>query len=119
MATFNKSNWTPTASSEHARVYVPNAIAAATNISGNGAATVITMTVPWQFKGNGQITVSVPVGATALNTGLSFGEPQLLGPASGSYASGGHPRVQVALINDSNVGVNVQAGQGDLILVQY
>jgi hypothetical protein len=119
MASFQKSNWTRTTSSEHSRVYSPNAIAAG-NVTGNGGQTTITLTVPFQFQGNGQVEATLPANlANAnMNTGLSFGAVQLLAPASGSYASGNHPRVQVPLINSTNANLNLQQTV-DLVVVQY
>jgi hypothetical protein len=119
MAIFNKSNWLRTCSSEHARVYVPNAIAAG-NVTGNGGATTITLTVPWQFQGNGQCECSFPatLANANINSGLSFGTVQLLAPSSGSYSSGQHPRVQFPLINSTNGNLNMQQ-TSDIICVQY
>ena len=117
MATFQKSNWTRTASSEKARVYAPSALAAG-NVTGNGGQTTVTVTVPFQFQGNGQIQASFPPSDTAPNNGLNMGEPLLLAPASGSYGAGNHPRIQVAFINSTNGNLNLQQTT-DLIFVQY
>lgn len=118
MTTFNKSNWTRTTSSEHSRVYAPSAITAG-NVTGNGGATVVTVTVPFQFQGNSQVEATLPVTGAVLNSGLSLGTVVLLAPASGSYAAGNHPRVQVPVINSTNGNLNVQTTQGDLIIIQY
>jgi hypothetical protein len=119
MAIFNKSNWLRTVSSEHARVYVPNAIAAG-NVTGNGGQTTLTITVPWQFTGNAPIDCSFPctLSNANINTGLILGTAQLLAPASGSYALGNHPRVQVPLVNSTNGNLNMQQ-TSDLCLVQF
>jgi hypothetical protein len=119
MAIFNKSNWSRTCSSEHARVYYPNAVASG-NVTGNGGQTTITLTVPFQFQGNGQVEATLPCTAANanLNTGLTFGTVSLLVPASGSYALGNHPRVQVPLVNSTNGNLNLQQ-TADLLVVQY
>jgi hypothetical protein len=119
MGTFQKSNWTRTTSSEHSRVYAPNAIAAG-NVTGNGGQTTITVTVPWQFAGNGQVEATFPCtfSNANVNSGLTLGSTQLLPPSSGSYAGGNHPRVQVPLINSTNGNLNLQQ-TSDLVIVQY
>jgi hypothetical protein len=96
MADFQKSNWLRTASSEHARVYLPSSqgfgITAATVTA--SSMQIYTATVPFQFQGNGQVEVGLPAGITALQNGVQLGEAELLPPASGSYSLGNHPRVQ-------------------------
>ncbi len=87
MATFQKSNWTRTTSSEHSRVYAPNAVTAG-NVTGNGGATVVTVTVPFQFQGNGQVEATLPVTGAVLNSGLSLGTVVLLAPAAANSFSG-------------------------------
>jgi len=119
---FQRSNWTRTASAEHARVYSNSAIATG-NITGNGGATTITLTVPWQFQGNGQIDVSIPPSTNGItaNSAAQIGVVQLIAPSSTTYSggqSGNHPRVQLQVVNVSNANVNIQTTT-DLILVQY
>lgn len=95
MAEFKASNWTRTASGEHARQYFPSSqgfgITAAT--VGANSTQIYTLTAAFQFQGNGQIEVSLPVGTTALQTGISIGEAYLSPPASGSYSKGNHPLI--------------------------
>jgi hypothetical protein len=119
MGTFQKSNWTRTTSSEHSRCYAPNAVAAG-NVAGNGVATVVTVTVPWQFQGNGQVEATFPATFTNgnVNSGITLGSTQLLPTSSGSYAAGNHPRVQVPVINSTNANLNLQQ-TCDLVIVQY
>ncbi len=119
MADFQKSNWTRTASSEHARVYLPASqgfgITAATVTS---ASTMIyTATVPYQFQGNGQVEASLPAGAT-LVAGVTLGNAVLLSPASGSYALGNHPRVQINASYSSGVATTTVAVTS-VVVVQY
>ena len=113
---FQKSNRRATASSEHASVYTPAAINANTN-----AATplVIQQVVPWQFKGVGQIEVTVPPGTTATNfpNSVSFGSAYLVANASGSYAAGFHPLVQYSVT--STVAANQTLTNVDTFIVQY
>jgi hypothetical protein len=119
MGTFQKSNWTRTASSEHSRVYAPNAIAAG-NVTGNGGQTTVTVTVPWQFQGNGQVEATLPAtfSNANVNSGISLGTVQLLAPTGTSYATGSHPRVQVPIINSTNGNLNLQQAC-DFVIVQY
>jgi hypothetical protein len=114
MANFQKSNWTRTASSEHARQYFVGAIAAQT-VAAN-TTVVLTLTATYQFQGNGQIEASLPAGAT-LAAGLVLGQAQLLAPGSGSYAAGNHPRVTVQVTNPTAGALTPAAT--DLIVVQY
>ncbi len=114
MANFQKSNWTRTASSEHARQYFVSGIAAQT-VTANTTA-VITLTATYQFQGNGQIEASIPAGAT-LAAGLVLGQAQLLAPAAGSYAAGNHPRITVQVSNPT--ASNITPVACDLIVVQY
>ena len=114
MANFQKSNWTRTASSEKMRQYFPNAIAAQT-IAAN-TSLVLTLTAAYQFQGNGQVEASLPVSAT-LAAGLVLGQAQLIGPASGSYAAGNHPRITVQVTNPTAAAITPVAC--DLLCVQY
>jgi hypothetical protein len=77
--------------------------------------TVITLTAQFAFKGNGQIDVSLPHDMS-LAAGLVLGQAQLLGPASGSYSAGNHPRITVQVQN--TIGITTTA-VADLIVVQY
>lgn len=115
MANFQKSNWSRTAQAEHARVYCPAAIP---NTAINfGVNSVITLTVPFQFQGPGQVQVSLPTGQV-LNSNLDISTPQLLGPASGSYSLGNHPRVQFT-VGNSSTGTNNTPANTDVLIVQY
>jgi hypothetical protein len=117
MADFQKSNWTRTASSEHARVYLPSSqgfgITPATVTA--SSMQIYTATVPFEFQGNGQVDATLPVGATALQTGIALGSAQLLAPASGSYSLGNHPRV--AFSTTSLIAATIAATS--VVLVQY
>lgn len=113
---FQKSNWTRTTPSYHARVYAPAAIP---NTAINfGQTSAITLTVPYQFQGPGLLQVGIPAGQTNLNAGLDIGAAQLLGPASGSYGSGGHPRVLFNLQNMTNA-TNYTPANTDVIVLQF
>jgi hypothetical protein len=114
---FQKSNWTRTASAEKARVYVPAAISNIANTNFVQGTTLLTLTVPFEFQGPGQVEVSIPAGQTALNTNLSLAECQLISPASGSYSLGNHPRVTVKFVNSGSG--NIVPSTTDLFLVQY
>lgn len=111
---FQKSNWTRTALGQHARQYFVGGVAAQT-VAAN-TTVVITLTATFQFQGNGQVDVSVPMGAT-LAAGLVLGNAELLGPASGSYALGNHPRITVQLTNPTAGALTPVAT--DLLAVQY
>jgi hypothetical protein len=112
---FKKSNWTRTVLSDHSVVYAPGAITTGTIAANTNSA--ITITVPYQFKGNGQVLATLPEGDT-LDAGLVVTGASLLGPASGSYAAGNHPRV---VVNISNVTVAdiTPVSAHDLVIVQY
>ena len=114
MANFQKSQWTRTAVGEHARQYFVGAIAAQT-VAAN-TSIVLTLTATYQFQGNGQVEASLPMGAT-LAAGLVIGQAQLLGPGSGSYAAGNHPRITVQVTNPTAGALTPAAT--DLICVQY
>ncbi len=117
MTDFQKSNWSRTASSEHARVYLPSTqgfgITAATVTA--SSMQIYTATVPFQFQGNGQVEDSIPQGATAIQNGVQLGEAILLPPASGSYSLGNHPRVQFK--TTSVIAATIAATS--VLLVQY
>jgi hypothetical protein len=130
---FQKSNWTRTTSSEHARQYFPATVGG--SISGTSVAgtvtggivfaanqtRVLTLTAAFQFQGNGQVMVSAPEGAsnyaTAAAQGLVIDNAWIQGPASGSYSAGNHPLIMVNL--STNVALTTAATGFDLIAVQY
>jgi hypothetical protein len=125
--TFQKSNWTRTASSEHARQYFPASSngTATGNLTFVGAALkTITLTAAFQFQGNGPVTVSAPEGAgsgyaTVAAQGIVIENAWLQGPASGSYAGGNHPLILVNLSNATTATVTTATTGFDLIAVQY
>lgn len=116
---FNKSNWTRTTAPAHARVYSPSSIGGlpTQNITGNGGAAVLTITVPFQFQGDGAIECIFPPSSPGINTGAALGQPQLLAPASGAYSGGNHPRIQVSVTNSTNGNLTPQSN--DLIFYQF
>jgi hypothetical protein len=115
MATaFQKGNRHPTAGTEKAFIYVPNGVTAITNINSTSP-TTIQQVVPWQFKGNGQVEISSPVGFNLPN-GVTFGAATLVANASGSYAAGFHPIVQYSVLASSG---NVNVANTDVFIVQY
>jgi hypothetical protein len=77
--------------------------------------TVLTLTAQFAFKGNGQVDVSLPHDMS-LAAGLVLGQAQLLGPASGSYGAGNHPRITVQVQNTAGI---TNTAAADLIVVQY
>lgn len=122
---FQKSNWTRTAGSEHARQYFPaasNATATGGLVFAAGGANIITLTANFQFQGNDQVLVSAPEGAgsgyaTAAAAGVNIENAWLQGPATGSYAAGNHPLILVRLT--SSAAYTTAATGFDLIAVQY
>lgn len=115
MATaFQKGNRRGTASSEHASIYVPNGVAAITNLNST-TPTTIQQVVTWAFKGNGQIEVSLPAGFSLPN-GVAFGQCALIANSSGSYAAGFHPIVQTSVVT---TGGNINVANTDVLYVQY
>lgn len=102
MAAFNKSNWTRSVGDAKMIQYFPNGIpnvAVAANSS-----TILTLTGARQFKGNGQMDVTIPffTGANGpLIAGLSLSDSVLISPASGSYALNNFPRIQVKIQNNT------------------
>src|SRR5215469_9722716 len=109
----NKANRLPiTSPHRYAQYFVngwPGVTAAAAGV------TVVTLTAAFGFKMNGQVEVSLPHDAT-LAAGLVIGQAQLLGPASGSYAAGNHPRITVQVQNTAGI---TSTAVADLIAVQY
>lgn len=114
MGTFQKGNRKAVAESVKASVYTPNGIAAITNLNST-TPTTVQQVVPWQFKGNGQIEISLPVGANLPN-GVSLGQACLIANSSGSYAAGFHPIVQYSVVT---TGGNVNVSNTDTFIVQY
>ena len=114
MANFQKSNWTRSVSADKMVVYVPGAIPNV--LVGLNSSTTITITVPFQFKGNGQVEESLPTSAVALVAGLSLSESNLLAPAAGSYSLGNHPRISFKISN--NTTGNLTPPATDLIFWQ-
>jgi len=121
---FQKSNWTRTVSSEHARQYFPASVQG--TVTGNltiaaGATKTLTLTATFQFQGNGQVEVSAPEGVsnfqTAAAQGLVITNAYLTGPSSGSYSAGNHPLIVVNLF--SSTLMTTAATGFDLIAVQY
>jgi hypothetical protein len=114
---FQRSNWTRTALAEKARVYANSAIATG-NVTGNGGVQTVTVTVPFQFQGNGQVQASLPAGSVFQNSALDLAAVSLIAPSGVSYAAGSHPRVQFQVQNSSNSNSNIQTAL-DVIIVQY
>jgi hypothetical protein len=111
---FQKGNRRATAGSDKATVYLPSGIAAITNLNSTNAQTIQSV-VPFQFKGNGQVEVTTPMGFTLPN-GASIGSATLIQNGSGSYAAGFHPLVQFT-VGSGTANVNVNAT--DVLIVQY
>lgn len=115
MATaFQKGNRRGVAESVKASVYTPNGIAAITNLNST-TPTTVQQVVPWAFKGNGQIEISLPAGFTLPN-GVTIGQTALIANASGSYAAGFHPLVQYSVVT---TGGNINVSNTDTLIVQY
>jgi hypothetical protein len=115
MATaFQKGNRRATAGADKATVYVPSGVAAITNINST-TPTTIQQVVPFQFKGNGQIEITSPVGFNLPN-GVTFGAATLIANSSGSYAAGFHPIVQFSVLASTG---NVNVAASDIFIVQY
>jgi hypothetical protein len=115
MATaFQKGNRRATVGADHASVYVPNGVVAASNIN-SIVPTVIQQVVPWAFKGVGQIEITSPPGFILPN-GVTFGQATLVANSSGSYAAGFHPIVQYS-VQAASANLNFTAQ--DVLIVQY
>ncbi len=115
MATaFQKGNRRAVAEAVKASIYVPNGIAAITNLNST-TPTTIQQVVPWAFKGVGQIEVSSPPGFNLPN-GVTIGQPTLVANSSGGYASGNHPIVQYSVVT---TGGNINVSAADVFIVQY
>jgi len=94
---------------------LPSVIATQT-LSAN-ATTVLTTSVPFQFKGNGPVEASFPFGQLFQN---SSGQPSLgecwLTQAT-SYAGGTHPSVNIRLNNCGSAATITAAS--DLVVTQF
>ena len=116
---FQKSNWTRTASSEHARQYF-TAVAAGITIAA-ASTSLITVTAAFQFQGNGGVEVSLPFGASSAETaaaqGMVIGAAWLQPAASGSYAAGNHPLLVFQATSQTLM--TVAATGFSVIAVQY
>lgn len=111
---FQKGNRKAVAESVKASVYTPSGINTNTNA---GTQATIQQTVPWAFKGNGQVEVTLPFGFTLPN-GVSVGTVSLVQGAS-PYAAGtaaSHPIVQYTLV--TSLAAN-QVCLSDTFIVQY
>jgi hypothetical protein len=118
--TFNKGNWSRVCEGAKAIVYLPQSQSkgiVAQTLSVNSV-TVLTFSVPFQFKGNGPVETSFPFGQTFQNsTGQpSLGETWLT--EGTSYANGTHPVVNIKLVNSSTAAATITAGS-DLLLIQF
>lgn len=115
MATdFQKGNRRAVSESVKASIYVPNGIAAITNLNST-TPTTVQQVVPWSFKGNGQIEVTLPAGFTLPN-GVTIGQAALIANGSGSYAAGFHPLVQYSVVT---TGGNINVANTSTFIVQY
>jgi hypothetical protein len=117
---FQKSNWTRTASSEHARQYF-TAVAAGITIAANTSAIITLTSCAFQFQGNGQVEVSFPTGLssgeTAAAQGLIVGQAWLQATATAAYSAGIHP--QICFQVTSQTLMTVATGGFSVIAVQY
>jgi len=97
-------------------VYLPAGIAAQT-VSLNQTV-VVTKAVPFQFKGNGPVDISLPFGQSIQN---STGQPSL-GEAwltqATSYAGKTNPSINFRIINSATVAATITAAS-DLVLTQF
>lgn len=129
-AAFQKSNWTRTASGQHARQYFPassNGTATGNLTFTAGAVKSLTLTAAFQFQGNGQVQVTAPEQGgstsgfggyeTAAAAGVVIENAYLIGAASGGYAAGNHPLIVVNV--SSGAAYTTSAAGFDLLAVQY
>lgn len=115
MATaFQKGNRRGVAESVKASIYVPNGIAAITNLNST-TPTTVQQVVTFGFKGNGQIEVTMPAGFTLPN-GVTIGQASLIANGSGAYSAGFHPLVQYSVVT---TGGNINVSNTDTFIVQY
>jgi hypothetical protein len=113
---FNNSNRTRLVGADKAVQYMTSATGGITTATvGANATLIITSTVQFQFKGNGPVDISLPLGFT-LASGLSLGEAVLIAPASGSYAKGNHPQVSYKVVNSTAAAITPAAT--DVIVFQ-
>ena len=116
---FQKSNWTRTVASEHARQYF-TAVAAGITITA-ATSQLLTVTAAFQFQGNGQVDVSFPYGLsngeTAAAQGLILGPAWLQPAGSGSYSAGNHPLLVFQVTSQTLM--TVAAGGFSMLAVQY
>jgi hypothetical protein len=117
---FQRSNWTRTASGEHARQYF-TAVAAGITITAATSQLITLTSCAFQFQGNGQVEVSFPTGfsggETAAAQGLILGQAWLQATATAAYSAGIHP--QIVFQVTSQTLMTVAAGGLSLIAVQY
>jgi hypothetical protein len=118
--TFNKSNWSRLAESPKAVVYLPQSQSkgiVAQTLSAN-ATTVLTFSVPYQFKGNGPVEATFPFGQLLQNsTGNPWLSESWLTQAT-SYAGKTNPSINIRLSNVGTAAATITAGS-DLLVVQF
>src|ERR1700677_1267693 len=117
-APFQKSNWTRTCSSEHARQYFRNV--ASSRVVTAASSQLLTLTnAAFQFQGNGIVDVAFPEGAsggaTAAAQGLVLGSAYLV--QNGIQANGVHPSIVVQI--SSQTLLTVAAAGLNLVAVQF
>lgn len=117
---FQKSNWTRTLSSEHARQYF-TAVAAGITVTAATSQLITLTAASYQFQGNGPIEISFPAGFSSAQTaaaqGLLFGNGWLQATATAAYSAGNHP--QIVFQVSSQTLMTVASGGLSLIAVQY
>jgi len=117
---FQKSNWTRTASSEHARQYF-TAVAAGITITAATTQLVTLTSAAFQFQGNGPVEVSFPTGFSSAESaaaqGMVFGNAWLQATATAAYSAGIHP--QIVFQVTSQTLMTVAATGFSLLAVQY
>jgi hypothetical protein len=115
---FQKSNWTRTTSSEHARQYFTN-VASSIVITAASSQLLTLTNASFMFQGNGIIDVAFPEGAsggaTAAAQGLVLGSAYLL--QTGIQANGVHPSI-VCQISSQTL-MTVAATGINLVAVQF
>jgi hypothetical protein len=117
---FQKSNWTRTLSSEHARQYF-TAVAAGITVTAATTQLVTLTSAAYQFQGNGPVEISFPFGFSSAETvaaqGLLFGNGWLQATATAAYSAGNHP--QIVFQVSSQTLLTVAATGFSVIAVQY
>lgn len=115
---FQRSNWTRTAGSDHARQMFTN-VAASVVITAATTQLVTLTAASFQFQGNGQVDVTFPFGLSSGETAAAQG--LILGPAwlqqSGTYSAGGHPQIVFQITSQTLM--TVAAGGMTVLAVQY